>query len=298
MVVAANRALEELNRDSIAEVDATAQDVVDYYRETLEDYRVWSRLGYMHFGYWRLGVSPFDRQSMLESMNDRAFADLDLDGSTPLSIGDLGCGVGAVTRYGARKYPLHNWLGVTLSDKQIEQAVKADSPTNCRFLLADYHRLPLADECLNAAFFLESLCHSPDLTAALAEAARVLCPGGRLVVVDGMLHRPLEQTPVAARYLAQVTCRNWAVPRFYSLDEIRKAATAVKLRIRSIQEIGWRIAPSVLHSPLLISWRAIVLLWRRKSTRWQWRHLASCLLGMLLGLHRGSFGYYVCALEK
>ena len=49
-----------------APVAAPPTSVVTYYRETTADYRAWSRNLNMHFGYWRLGLSPFDRERMID----------------------------------------------------------------------------------------------------------------------------------------------------------------------------------------------------------------------------------------
>ena len=39
--------------------------ISDYYDESEIDYRVWSVEGYRHFGYWHLGIWPWQRRRML-----------------------------------------------------------------------------------------------------------------------------------------------------------------------------------------------------------------------------------------
>jgi ArsR family transcriptional regulator len=65
-----------------------------------------------------------------------------------------------------------------------------------RWLLAAAERLPLADGCMDAVLFLQSLQYVADPPVALAEAARVLAPGGRLLVVTLARH----DFPEAERY--------------------------------------------------------------------------------------------------
>ncbi len=56
--------------------------------------------------------------------------------------------------------------------------------THCAVRLADMYRLPLPDSGFDLVLLQMVLHHAEDPAAALAEAARVLRPGGRLVVVD------------------------------------------------------------------------------------------------------------------
>ena len=39
-----------------------------YYREAGPDYAAWSREFNMHFGYYRAGANPLDREAMLQQM--------------------------------------------------------------------------------------------------------------------------------------------------------------------------------------------------------------------------------------
>jgi ArsR family transcriptional regulator len=56
--------------------------------------------------------------------------------------------------------------------------------THCAVRLADMYRLPLADAGFDLVVLQMVLHYAEDPAAALAEAARVLRPGGRLLVVD------------------------------------------------------------------------------------------------------------------
>jgi ArsR family transcriptional regulator len=53
-------------------------------------------------------------------------------------------------------------------------------------------RLPIEDDILDAAVFLLVLHHLPDPAAALGEAARVLLPHGKLLIVDMYPHEREE----------------------------------------------------------------------------------------------------------
>jgi len=59
---------------------------------------------------------------------------------------------------------------------------------NCSVRQADLYQLPLADTGFDAVTMHQVLHYLDDPAAALAEAARVLRPAGRLVVVDFAPH--------------------------------------------------------------------------------------------------------------
>ena len=66
-----------------------------YYREAGPDYAAWSRGFNMHFGYYRAGMNPLNREAMLEQMNREVLVRLHLDGIAAPHLLDLGCGLGA-----------------------------------------------------------------------------------------------------------------------------------------------------------------------------------------------------------
>ncbi len=65
---------------------------------------------------------------------------------------------------------------------------------HCSVRLGDLYRLDLPDACMDVVVLQMVLHHTLDPRAALAEAVRVLRPGGRLLVVDLALH---EQAALA-----------------------------------------------------------------------------------------------------
>ena len=165
-----------------------------YYSEAGPDYAAWSREFNMHFGYYRAGASPLNREAMLEQMNAEVLARLELDGIVEPRLLDLGCGLGATLRSVARRLPHSKLLGVTRVPWQVEQACALNGSAGYRDRIcvveADYEDTPLPSSSFDGVYALESSCYaqSSDKRRLLEEAHRLLRPGGRLVVVDGFLN--------------------------------------------------------------------------------------------------------------
>ena len=102
-------------------------------------------------------------------------------------VGDLGCGTGqvslALAPYVARV------VAVDSSAAMLQAARKRlHGLDNIDLRRGDLEALPIDDERLDAATLMLVLHHVPEPENALAEVARVLKPGGRVLVVDMLAH--------------------------------------------------------------------------------------------------------------
>ena len=105
------------------------------------------------------------------------------------SVADLGCGPGELLeRLSARACLV---IGVDNAPRMLElagQRLNNKTPHNGRagvsLRLGELSHLPLREGEAQAAVFSMVLHHLPDPVAALSEARRVLCPGGRLIIAD------------------------------------------------------------------------------------------------------------------
>ncbi|MBY8847688.1 methyltransferase domain-containing protein, partial [Saccharothrix sp. MB29] len=99
---------------------------------------------------------------------------------------DVGCGIGKpavrlAERTGAEVVGISNNQGQV--DQANVRAAEAGLAGRVRFEYADAMAQPFADAEFDAVFALESIIHM-DRPVALAEMARTLRPGGRLVLTD------------------------------------------------------------------------------------------------------------------
>ncbi|MFH9396139.1 class I SAM-dependent methyltransferase [Streptomyces sp. NPDC017556] len=103
-----------------------------------------------------------------------------LDGLPPGVALDAACGTGRQTR--ALTARGHRVIGV---DQSPEMLAKAREHTpEADFRVGRLERLPLEDDSVDLAVCSLAMTHLPDLAPGVAELARVVRPGGRVVVTD------------------------------------------------------------------------------------------------------------------
>jgi ubiquinone/menaquinone biosynthesis C-methylase UbiE len=102
---------------------------------------------------------------------------------------DAACGTGRHTAYLAARG--HSVIGVDGSAKML--AVARAKVSGVDFCQGDLHALPLSDQEVDLVLVALALTHVPELEPVLAEFARVLRPGGHLVIADSRMDYPMVQ---------------------------------------------------------------------------------------------------------
>jgi ArsR family transcriptional regulator len=104
-----------------------------------------------------------------------------------LVVGDLGCGTGAVSEMLAPF--VERVVGVDGSRAMLAAARRRlGDRANVELRHGELEELPVADSELGAALLVLTLHHVPEPSTVLAEAARAISAGGRIVVVDMLPH--------------------------------------------------------------------------------------------------------------
>lgn len=103
----------------------------------------------------------------------------------PLKAADLGCGEGYLT------IEISRWARSVIAVDRSPAVLRAAralasrrNAANITWKKGDIERLPIRDTEVDVAILSQALHHAVEPERALAEAARILVPGGRLLVLD------------------------------------------------------------------------------------------------------------------
>ncbi|MCW3017338.1 MAG: hypothetical protein JWO02_4430 [Solirubrobacterales bacterium] len=190
-------------------------DALDrFYRE------IWGE--HVHHGLWTTG-----EESVAQAT--RAMIDLVADWAalpSRATVADAGCGYGGTSRVLAADHGC-DVTGFTLSAAQAEWACgRGGGP---RYEVRSWLDNGLPDGGCDAVVAIESLSHMVDKRLAFAQAARVLRPRGRLVLVDWLsCDRP---SATQTRLLLGPIAREGRLPSLCTLGEYEALAAGAGLRV-------------------------------------------------------------------
>lgn len=185
--------------------------------------------GDLRAGY-RTWAATYDepRNSLFDS--DEPVMHEILDALPTGTVLDAACGTGRYAAYLAGRG--HRVVGVDGSPEMLDRA-RARLP-GAAFLRADLHRLPLADRAVDIAVCLLALVHVPDLGPVMAQFARVLRPGGHLVISD--VHRELVLLGSVVHATGPAGQPALAPTYRHAAGDYLRAALPVGLRVRRCEE--------------------------------------------------------------
>jgi SAM-dependent methyltransferase len=216
---------------------------------------------------FRLARAVLRRHGTSEDVHARVARRLLAEGATP--VVDVGCGEGEL----ARHLPARAWVGVDASESMLSAAPEPH-------LRADATSLPFAADSFGAVALLYVLYHLADPRAALAEAHRVLRPGGIIAVAAPSRHdspelahvvdsRPLTfdaelAPPLLAERFVDVDVVAWDAPL---LTLPSPEAVRDYLIGRQVAPVWAAIAAGKVGTPLRVTKRGAIVFARKARSR-------------------------------
>jgi ubiquinone/menaquinone biosynthesis C-methylase UbiE/DNA-binding MarR family transcriptional regulator len=111
----------------------------------------------------------------------------------PMVIADLGAGEGTFSQLLAQR--AKKVIAIDNSEKMVEygaELARKHGVKNLTYRKGDIEAVPIRDAAVDLAFFSQALHHAQHPERAVAEAWRILKPGGRIVVLDLLRHHHEE----------------------------------------------------------------------------------------------------------
>lgn len=242
-------------------------DIATYYDETWLDYRLlWLNRQNLsvHFGYFGQGTRS--HADALSNMN-RVLADR-AGVTAGQRVLDAGCGVGGSSIWLAEQRGAEV-VGITPVASQVARARRYAGlrglGDRLRFEQADYTATGFPDASFDVVWALESLCHARDKAAFYREAARLLRPGGRLIIAEYLrAARPLS---AAGEQMLHQWLSGWAIGDIDTPDEHTRHAVAAGLADMRVDDVTEHTRPSLrrlfrmtsLSYPLALALRGLRL---------------------------------------
>ncbi|MGE4063749.1 MAG: cyclopropane-fatty-acyl-phospholipid synthase family protein [Rhodospirillaceae bacterium] len=194
---------------------------------------------------------------------------------------DAGCGLGGTIFHWQGRMGGH-YDGLTLSPEQARRASAAAQRRGiagaCRFHVRSYHD-PIAGG-YDAVIAIESLAHSADPAAAIANLGAALAPGGLFVIVDDM------PEPKVRADLLHGFKKGWRCPVLLDRSGFAKAAASAGLEVVEEEDLTPRLRPRPL------AWLRVLIGAFAVAQRLAPTQAARAVIGAFLG------GFYLEALYR
>lgn len=149
-------------------------------------------------------------------------------------VADFCAGLGGPARYLAHRYGA-DVTGIELTPARVKGAAELTGlvglQDSVRVLEGDVMRVPLPETSVDAVVSQEAFLHVPDNGRVLAEAFRILKPGGRLAFTDWIAHRPLSAADAALMW------QGMAVTGLYDLQSYAALIEQAGFTVISVEDL-------------------------------------------------------------
>ena len=149
-------------------------------------------------------------------------------------VADFCAGLGGPARYWAHRFGV-DVTGIDLNPSRVHGAAELTTlvglEDRVRVIEGDVTRTGLPAESFDVVVSQEAFLHVPDKAGALAEAFRLLRPGGRLAFTDWIVHRSLSPDE------AETMWRGIAAQTLHSAESYRDRLHGAGFVIRSVEDL-------------------------------------------------------------
>jgi ubiquinone/menaquinone biosynthesis C-methylase UbiE len=145
---------------------------------------------------------------------------------SPMVVADLGAGEGTFSQLLARR--AKKVIAIDNAEKMVEYGAglaRKHGVKNLEYRLGDIEEIPIKDGTVDLAFFSQALHHATHPGRAVREAARILKPGGRIVILDLLRHNYNETRELYADVWLGFT--ELEVNRFLRENDFKKIQTSI-----------------------------------------------------------------------
>lgn len=288
---------QHFNVDELLGHTVSHQDIQRYYTRSSLAYRLLHSLdGAVHMSLSKDGRFRFsDYAAQVQQLAS-------LIPQSNASVLELGCGAGFNLRKLSAAQSANQFFGVELTPshaRQSRHAVRKHPNTN--ITNADFHYLPFADASFDTMYDVESVCHSDNIAQVLAEAWRVLKPGGSFILFDGFRVAPSEKLTKDEYLARRLIEKSMAIDEAILISDFLDEARRQDFIVEECTDLASQIMPNLKRlRQILTVWRSIpglfdvsCLLLPREMAQ---NAIAALLMPSMVG--QGYQGYYRIILQK
>ena len=264
-------------------------EVARHYDQLDRFYReIWG--DHVHHGLWLTGKETSDEAT--RNLTHAVVARAQL--APGMTLCDVGCGYGQTSRIIAREQQV-KVTGLTVSPAQHQYALSVtQAADNATFLLEDWLHNERPSASFDALIAIESTEHMADKVRVFTEAARVVKPGGRLVVCAWLANENLK--PWEQRHLIEPICREGRMPGMGTETEYKRWMTDAGFEVRAADDVSMQVA----RTWPICAWRFFLGVLRKPSyvrflldPKNDNRIFALTMLRLWLAYHRGAMRYVI-----
>jgi ubiquinone/menaquinone biosynthesis C-methylase UbiE len=150
-------------------------------------------------------------------------------------VADFCAGLGGPSRYFAHRYGA-DVIGIELTPARVRGAAELTRRVGLhdrvRVFEGDVMQVPLATSSVDVVVSQEALLHVPDKKRVLAEAHRVLRPGGRLAFTDWVAHHRLSDADRSLMW------QGMAVVGLYDLPSYAELVRGAGFAVSSVEDLS------------------------------------------------------------